>query len=431
MLIVSLLGIIYLINPHAYKPITVFRGGSKIGSLDLTGEKLDVGYNILTYQLKKPIYLNLETSSQAVTLNDIGIGINLDALTKMTKTCRFSLLQFFCKNTSNEALNPLNALSLNQEKLDEFLNQIEHETQFLAENTIISFSDYTFRAATPNAAIELDREPFSSKEKISQLITQEGRVKVKLNASPVDNKEEQQTLTKTLISNIQKPLLIKYGRNPVYIPAETIATFITTEERDGLLYGKVIEAPIGTYLDKLGKEYESEDVILEKSNAVDAIRRALLFRATDYEINNAVILPIAGKPQTDGSLHNVYLEVVKDQQRLYRWENGELVKTYIISTGLTWETPPGEYKVLGKQKMTISYYDDWYMPNYLPIGTINGYRFGFHSIPYHQDAAGNIYSRDPNTMGSPATGGCIQLTEEESLELFNWAEIGTPVYIYE
>lgn len=123
--------------------------------------------------------------------------------------------------------------------------------------------------------------------------------------------------------------------------------------------------------------------------------------------------------------------MIKSQQRLYRFEDGELVKTYVVSTGLTWETPTGEFEVLGKQKMTISYYDNWYMPNYLPIGDINGYRFGFHEIPYHMDGAGNIYSRDPNTMGSPATGGCIQLGRDDSLELFEWADVGTPVYIYE
>jgi lipoprotein-anchoring transpeptidase ErfK/SrfK len=80
----------------------------------------------------------------------------------------------------------------------------------------------------------------------------------------------------------------------------------------------------------------------------------------------------------------------------------------------------------------MSYFGNWYMPNYLPIGYINGqYRFGFHSIPYHMDGAGNIYSRDSNTMGSPATGGCIQLSSEDSLELFNWAWVGMPVYVYE
>jgi len=81
--------------------------------------------------------------------------------------------------------------------------------------------------------------------------------------------------------------------------------------------------------------------------------------------------------------------------------------------------------------MTISYFGNWYMPYYLPVGTVNGYRFGFHEIPYHMDGAGNIYSRDPNTMGSPATGGCIQLTNIDAMELFAWAEVGTPVYIYE
>ncbi|EKD99899.1 MAG: hypothetical protein ACD_22C00139G0001 [uncultured bacterium] len=72
------------------------------------------------------------------------------------------------------------------------------------------------------------------------------------------------------------------------------------------------------------------------------------------------------------------------------------------------------------------------MPNYLPIGYIQGkYRFGFHAIPYHMDGNGNIYSRDPNTMGSPATGGCIQLSPKDAEELFNWARVDMPVYVYD
>ncbi len=72
------------------------------------------------------------------------------------------------------------------------------------------------------------------------------------------------------------------------------------------------------------------------------------------------------------------------------------------------------------------------MPWYLPIGTINGpYYFGFHEVPYHMDYQGMIYSRDPETIGSPATGGCIQVLKGQAKEIFDWAEVGTPVYITE
>jgi lipoprotein-anchoring transpeptidase ErfK/SrfK len=246
-----------------------------------------------------------------------------------------------------------------------------------------------------------------------------------------ESSEDQKKATNLAINKVSYPLLIKYGRFPVYIPAERIKSFLSVIEKDGLTYGKITDYEINRYLDELDAKYRNPDVAIIRQGAVDAIKRALLFRTTNYEINNAIVLPQEGKPKTNGEKADSYLEVVKSQQRLYKFEHGKLVKTYIVSTGLTWETPPGEYMVLGKEKMAISYVGDWYMPNYLPLGTIYGYRFGFHSIPFHLDASGNIYSRDTSTMGSPATGGCVQLDQNDSLEVYEWAKVGTPVYIYE
>jgi hypothetical protein len=359
--------------------------------------------NVLEKAFSKPLYLNLEDSSRSITLKDIGI-------------------------TYDKVKDDVN---INTFKLNAYLSELEKEYEFLSKNTIISFEDFSFRAPSEHAQIKLDRTPFSSKEIIMQLVSSPV-MKMRLTLDTKDDLNIQTTKTDELIEKISTPLLIKYGRNPIYIPKDTIKGFIDIKEHDGLLTGFIDFDAVSKYLSELDKRYASTDLVVIHKEAADAIRRAILFRAADYQVNNAVILPLEGLPKTNGELHDVYLEVIKSQQRLYRFEHGKLVKTYIISTGLTLETPPGNYKILGKDKMTISYTGNWYMPNYLPIGYINGQlRFGFHAIPYHMDGAGNIFSRDPNTMGSPATGGCIQLVPADSEELFNWAWIGMPVYVYE
>lgn len=413
-----------------FEPITIFKERTTIGTLNISRVPLSMGESILTSKLSKPIYLNLTNKSRGVTPEDMGYGIDRDKLTKLTKTCQSRVFRIICANTSNEDIDPNSVITVNEERLNSFISELESEIQYLSENNIISFIDYSFRAVTPNTKVTLDRKMFTDKEKVAEMITEDD-VRIKLSFETSDNPETQNKQTETLIDNMTYPLLIKYGRNPINIPQETLKTFITTEKRGEYEYGKILTDPVGDYLDKLGNDYASEDVVIIKDASVEAIKRALLFRASNYQINEAVILPLEGKPKTNGELHDTYLEVIKSQQRLYKFEDGKLTKKYIVSTGLTWDTPPGIYEVLGKQKMTISYFGNWYMPNYLPIGTINGYKFGFHAIPYHMDAGGNIFSRDKNTMGSPATGGCIQLTDEDSLELFNWADVGTPVYIYE
>jgi lipoprotein-anchoring transpeptidase ErfK/SrfK len=412
-------------------PITVFKDGTTVGYINLSGKTLTEGLVLIESRQKTPIYLNIESTSRAVTLEEMGITFNMDEVLKATKTCRFRSPRLFCAVTSNEPLHKDETILIDNAKLDAFLNGLLAELQPLSKNTIISFSDYSFYAPGPNAQITFDLAGFKSKENIYNLIHDQD-VKVHLALNVQDEAVGQKAQTQTLIANIVKPLLIKYGRNPIYIPTDILKKVIASKEQDGKSHGYIDAIEIGNYLDSIRSKYEKDDVKILRQESIIAIQNALLFRTTDYKINTAVVLPIEGNSNTNGELHDVYLEVNKAQQRLYRFEHGKLVKTYIVSTGLTWETPAGEYKVLGKQKMAISYFGNWYMPYYLPIGLINNqYRFGFHAIPYHIDGNGSIYSRDENTMGSPATGGCIQLTMEEAKELFEWAQVGTPVYIYE
>ena len=430
-IIISIIFSYWLIYNLSNKPITVFKNNIKAGKIDLSGKTLNTGLEMLNSSINSPVYLNLESQSRTVTLKDIGISYEENELLKATKTCRFRKPLFFCQNTSNEPIRQEEFIVVDNTLLSSYLDKLEKEFEFIAKNTSISFQDYSFIAPSNSATISLDKEVFINKESLSRIIDTKD-IKIKLNLITKDDINKQETATDNLIEKVTNPLLIKYGRNPIYIPKNTLKSFITTKEENNLIKGYILEEKVKEYLDSIKEKYAKEDVQIFEKESIRAVQTALLFRTTDYKVNNAVILPIEGRSKTNGELHDAYLEVIKSQQRLYKFENGELVKTYIISTGLTWETPPGEYEVLGKQKMTISYFGNWYMPNYLPIGLINGqYRFGFHAIPYHMDAYGNIYSRDENTMGSPATGGCIQLTYDDSLELFEWAQVGTPVYIYE
>jgi lipoprotein-anchoring transpeptidase ErfK/SrfK len=414
-------------KPHTILAENTFFGNMNIGKMNPKEAVLQIR-NIL----ENPIYLNADLSSRAVTLDEIGIGYDLMQLSAAAKTqCLLEIRsssRLCIGNKTEEFKNDV--MTVDEAKLKAYLKDLEGDFDFITENTQISYEDYSFVAPGKNAEVKIDYDDFLSSLKTA--VADVSKIKIRISIETEDSVNQQKTESAALIDKITAPLLIKYGRNPIYIQKADLLNFIDSYETAGTYKNYILEEKIEEYLESLGEKYGSDDVKVIMPDAVKAIQNALILKAANYEVNNAVILPLEGKPRTNGEKHDIYLEVIKSQQRLYRFENGELVKTYIISTGLTWETPSGEFSVLGKQKMTISYFGNWYMPDYLPIGVINGqYRFGFHSIPYHMDGYGNIYSRDPNTMGSPATGGCIQLKPEEATELFEWAEIGTPVYIYE
>lgn len=406
---------------------TYFNKSAKFENLDLRGMRYEKGRQLLEDIIGNQMYLNTENRSMAVNLKELEIKINENELKKFTSRCTKLGITLCMPN--NKEPNPEALLELNKKKMAELTENLSENLRLLTNEPIVSFNNSEFWVLSDEAELKLQKDLKDPLQLLSVLNDKTQKINLKVIES--DNPQKQLEQTENHIQQMLYPLLIKYGRTPIYIPTETLETFIEIREVGDLTHAHISLSNISSYLDTLENDYATEDVKIIRPESDEKIQRTLLLRASNYEINNAVVLPLEGKSKTNGELHDKYLEVIKSQQRLYKFENGELTKTYIVSTGLTWDTPIGNFQVLGKQKMTISYFGQWWMENYLPIGTINGYRFGFHAIPYHKDAAGNVFHRDPNTMGSPATGGCIQLVPEESLELFEWADVGTPVYIYE
>ncbi len=104
------------------------------------------------------------------------------------------------------------------------------------------------------------------------------------------------------------------------------------------------------------------------------------------------------------------------------YENGVVDKTMkILSKGKEqswWETPTGNYKVLGK--------------------SINGYSsIGDVWMPYSVQFYGNylIHGWPHYNNGTPVpqgySGGCIRLSNEDAKEIFNFTKIGMPVLVLE
>ncbi|MBI4091393.1 L,D-transpeptidase, partial [candidate division WWE3 bacterium] len=299
-----------------------------------------------------------------------------------------------------------------------------------AGNPVISFETAEFFAHPPDARFSINQNDLK-RDLTADKIFSKKPLQIAITQDYKGDELLQNKATDELLDRVTaEALLIKYGRKPVRISSEELRSFMAIQLLDGRKVVKVNEEKISAKLNQLKNEFSLE-VKLDDFYAVKAIQHALLFRAGGESLNTAVILPLLGDPKTDGKVGNKYLEINKSQQRMYRFENGKLVKVYIVGTGLTWETPSGDFKILRKNRMSYSYFGNWYLPYMMPIGQMNGYLFGIHQIPYHMDPAGRIYSRDENTMGSPATGGCIQMYEEDVIELYDWVDIGTPVIVTE
>ncbi len=109
--------------------------------------------------------------------------------------------------------------------------------------------------------------------------------------------------------------------------------------------------------------------------------------------------------------------VVLSTQQAYAYENGELLREFVVSTGIPgFQTVTGTYHIylkLVSQRMIGPGYDlpgvPWVMYFY------KGY--GLHGTYWH------------NNFGTPMSHGCVNMRTEDAAWVFDWAPIGTTVTV--
>jgi lipoprotein-anchoring transpeptidase ErfK/SrfK len=111
------------------------------------------------------------------------------------------------------------------------------------------------------------------------------------------------------------------------------------------------------------------------------------------------------------------LVVSVSQQRLYAFENGQLVHSHLVSTGLP-ETPTvlGDYAVYVKYRATDMRGPDYYLPQ-VPWTMYFYQGYGIHGTYWH------------NNFGRRMSHGCVNLPIDQAEWFFNFASVGTPVRV--
>ena len=117
------------------------------------------------------------------------------------------------------------------------------------------------------------------------------------------------------------------------------------------------------------------------------------------------------------------IEVNTGAQELSYFLGGVRMEKFIVSTGMPgMRTPLGHYKIDGKHPRAWSSWGLW-MPWWMSLQ--NGY-FGIHELPEWPNGS----KEGEDHLGKPVSHGCIRLGVGSAEFLYNWAEIGTPVFIY-
>lgn len=127
---------------------------------------------------------------------------------------------------------------------------------------------------------------------------------------------------------------------------------------------------------------------------------------------------------------NKRIEIDLTSQRLKAFEGGREVYNFLISSGKWSRTPTGTFtiwtklrytRMTGGNKAIGTYYD---LPNvpytmFFYNAQVPKYRgYSTHGTYWH------------NNFGHPMSHGCINMKTAEAGQLFNWADLATPIVIY-
>jgi lipoprotein-anchoring transpeptidase ErfK/SrfK len=128
-----------------------------------------------------------------------------------------------------------------------------------------------------------------------------------------------------------------------------------------------------------------------------------------------------------------YIVIDRASFQLRHYENLELVKTYTIAVGAAgYDTPSGLYSIQTKQVNPA-----WSVPNSDWAGDLAGTVVpgGAPNNPLIArwmgiaDGAGIHGTNDLGSLGTAASHGCIRMSPDEVIELYDRVDVGDPVYI--
>jgi lipoprotein-anchoring transpeptidase ErfK/SrfK len=118
------------------------------------------------------------------------------------------------------------------------------------------------------------------------------------------------------------------------------------------------------------------------------------------------------------------LVVDKSQNLLFLKRKGEVVKTYLVSTGKDNSTPVGTFRIVNKLLNPTWYKTGAVIPPDSPDNILGSRWMGFDSKGY-----GIHGTTEPDNLGKQITLGCVRMRNDDVEELFDIVPVGTEVII--
>jgi len=166
--------------------------------------------------------------------------------------------------------------------------------------------------------------------------------------------------------------------------------------------------------------FNSDDLEIRMEIPVGDVTEEDLFKASYMRDFSGNTNSITGEKNIAVDLTNQKLEL--------RYDNTAVYSMTISSGASDTPTPTGDWTILNKQELRIGGASPHYRMPYWMGFTSWGH--GFHSLPYLEKDGGIFWSEALSHIGIPVSHGCIRQLPDQSIEVYDFGEVGMPIHIY-
>lgn len=179
----------------------------------------------------------------------------------------------------------------------------------------------------------------------------------------------------------------------------------------------------GEYLSSIARRYGISWTDIARANNIVDPNRVLVGQSLIIPGSNGANLtymePSVGQPNGPAPTVTNGKQIIVDlsDQRIYAYQNGDLQRTVVVSTGLP-NTPTviGDFNIYWKLDSQTMSGPGYYLPG-VPWVMYFYQGYAIHGTYWH------------NNFGQPMSHGCVNLPSDEALWFYSFAEVGTPVRV--
>lgn len=458
--------------------------GTNIGQIDIGGMTAIEAEHFLDQSWSQSDFIAVSNGIQTISLNPTEIGIIIDSHETSQKalqigrtgTTTYRLVEMAAGLFSKHQVNPVYSLDLDMatkgiEALTPALSQMPVNASIREVGgtlaTVPSKMGYTINS---EESLEYLQNNFDQVLKTGELLVVLKPLPPEINDAAPFLLEAEDILERPAVIRLYDP--VSDEQKLIQIPREVLASWFQLRLRDQTPSVEMNEALVQNYLESISSEF-SDGRFIQADQAAASVAKSLannvqptitvIQPATRYRIQPGDTLMKIGwklgipywmildaNPGIDSDrlstgseltipsksellplpvIPNKRILISLKQQRLTVKQDGTQLRQFIISTGINRSpTQPGVFQVQSHVKNAYASVWNLYMPDFLGIYEAwPGFMNGIHGLPMLSGGR-RMWA---NSLGQPASYGCIILGLKEAEWLYEWAEDGVVVEIIE